>query len=83
MDELLGTLAKKYAVSPEEVLLRWAMDRGIVPVTTSSKEARLDSYLRAVTFQLTAGEVTEITELGQNMHFRAFWQGKFAADDRS
>lgn len=83
LDEQLSTLAQKYAVSPEEILLRWAMDRGIVPVTTSSKESRLNSYLRALTFQLTAEEVSNITELGQKMHFRAFWQDKFAADDRS
>ncbi|RJE19281.1 reductase [Aspergillus sclerotialis] len=83
LDELLSTLANKYAVSAEDILLRWAIDLGVVPVTTSSKEFRLNSYLRALSFKLTPQEVTEISEIGRKMHFRAFWQDKFAADDRS
>ena len=83
LDELLSTLADKYAVSAEEILLRWAIDLGVLPVTTSSKESRLNSYLRALSFKLTTQEVTGISEVGRKMHFRAFWQDKFAADDRS
>ena len=83
LDELLSILANKYAVSAEEILLRWAIDLGVVPVTTSSKESRLNNYLRASGFKLTPQEVTEISEAGQKMHFRAFWKEKFAADDRT
>lgn len=83
LDGLLSALAKKYAVSEAEILLRWSINRGDVTITTSSKESRLVSYLQALTFELTPREINEISELGQQKHFRAFWQDKFAADDRS
>lgn len=83
LDEFLSTLANKYAVTVEQILLRWSIDRGCVPITTSSKEARLRGYLQSLTFELTREEVKKITDLGHQKHFRAFWQGKFAADDRS
>ncbi|KAF7719206.1 Uncharacterized protein PECH_008264 [Penicillium ucsense] len=83
LDELLAGLAKKYAVSAGEILLRWCLDQGVVSITTSSKESRLVSYLRALTFQLTPKEIQNISELGQTHHYRAFWKDKFAEDDRS
>jgi len=82
LDPLLSDLAKKYAVSESEILLRWSLDRGCVAITTSGKETRLASYLRALTFQLTPKEVKEISSLGQQKHYRAFWQEKYAEDDR-
>lgn len=79
----LSGLAQKYAVSESEILLRWSLDRGCVAITTSSKESRLASYLRTLTFTLTPEEVTEISRLGEQHHYRAFWGANFSADDRS
>lgn len=83
IDELLSTLARKYSATAEQILLRWVMDQGCVAITTSSKESRLGGYLEALKFELTPEEVRQVSELGQKKHFRAFWQGRFAADDRS
>ncbi|KAJ5984397.1 hypothetical protein N7481_006496 [Penicillium waksmanii] len=83
LDPLLSGLAKKYAVHESEILLRWTLDQGYVSITTSSKESRLAGYLRALTFKLTPEEIKEISELGQQKHYRAFWREKFADDDRS
>lgn len=83
VDSLVSSLALKYGVSDAEVLLRWAIDRGVVLITTSSKEERLSGYLRALSFKLTPSEVDEISQLGQQKHHRAFWLGEFKPDDRS
>ncbi|KAJ5090405.1 hypothetical protein N7532_009089 [Penicillium argentinense] len=83
LDPLLSSLAEKYGVNESEILLRWTLDRGCVAITTSSKESRLASYLRALAFKLTPSEVDEISNLGQQRHYRAFWREKFASDDRS
>jgi diketogulonate reductase-like aldo/keto reductase len=83
LDAPLAALARKYAVAPGEICLRWALDQGVAVVTTSSKEQRLSDYLRATTFELTPAEVDEITEAGRRKHFRRFWTGKFAAEDGS
>lgn len=82
-DVILEKLAKKYYVSEGEIALRWAIDQGIVAITTSGKEQRLSDYLRAMAFKLTPKEVKEISEAGAEKHFRVFWNAKFAADDRS
>jgi diketogulonate reductase-like aldo/keto reductase len=77
-------LAEKYGVTDSDVGLRWALDQGIVTLTTSSKDARLIGYLeRLPKFKLTDEEVAEISTEGNKNHFRAFWKNKFAADDRS
>ncbi|CAG8944907.1 unnamed protein product [Penicillium salamii] len=83
LDPLLSSLATKYGVDESEILLRWNLDRGCIAITTSSKETRMSSYLRCLAFKLTPQEVEEISTIGEQHHFRAFWTDKFAADDRS
>ena len=83
LDPLLEKLASKYAVETGEILLRWAMDQNVVPVTTSSKEQRLSDYLRAFTFRLNPKELEEISEVGASHHARGFWTHKFDANDKS
>ena len=70
-------------VDAGEILLRWCIDQGVVPVTTSAKEQRMSDYLRAITFKLTPVEVDEISKAGNEHHYRAFWTHKFEADDRT
>jgi diketogulonate reductase-like aldo/keto reductase len=83
VDEYVGQLAKKYAVSENEIYLRWCIDQDVVPITTSSKEQRLSDYLRAATFKLTPVEIKEINQLGDQKHYRANWNRKFEDGDRT
>lgn len=82
-DALLASLAKKYYVSEGEICLRWCIDQGVAAITTSSKEGRLSDYLRAMTFSLTPKEVKELSDLGSEKHYRAFWQKKFEEKDKA
>lgn len=82
LDETYKQFAKKYGVSEGEIALRWAIDQGIVTLTTSDKEERLKNYLKVAEFKLTPKEVETIAELGKEKHFRAFWTNKFAAVDK-
>lgn len=81
LTDYLEKLAKKYLVSPNEILLRWCMDQDVVVITTTSKEQRMSDYLRALTFKLTPGEIDEISTVGNKFHYRAFWSHKFNKDD--
>jgi diketogulonate reductase-like aldo/keto reductase len=83
VDAVVESLAKKYAVNPGEILLRWVIDQNILPITTSSKEQRLSDALRVFTFKLTPKEVEEISSLGREKHHRAFWNHIFDASDHS
>lgn len=80
LEALLGRLAAQYRVSPGEVLLRWCIDQGVVPITTTSREGRMKDYLRVATFTLTPAEVQEIAKAGQGVHHRAFWSSRFNGD---
>lgn len=46
------------------------MQMGVVAVTTSGKRERLAGYLEAASFELSQGEVDEITKVGKTKHFR-------------
>ena len=83
LDDYFAALSKKYAVSAGEISLRWCIDQDVVPITTSSKEQRLSDYLRVATFKLTPKEIQEINNIGQQKHFRGFWQKKFEDSDRT
>jgi diketogulonate reductase-like aldo/keto reductase len=74
VDAKVAELAAKYNVTEGEILLRWSLDRGDVSVTTSSKESRLQVFLRVLTFQLTPEEVEEISQIGGGRHYRVFWR---------
>jgi diketogulonate reductase-like aldo/keto reductase len=83
VDGLSAELAKKYGVTEGDIALRWCIDQGIVTITTSSSEQRLQSYLAKLpSFKLTPKEIESIGELGQQKHFRGFWKQCIAADDR-
>jgi len=70
-------------VTEGEIALRWCIDQGIVALTTSSNKQRLQSYASKVpSFKLTPKEIGEISELGNQKHYRGFWTRSFAADDR-
>lgn len=73
LDPVYERLAKKYAVTPGEIALRWVIDQGVVALTTSSTETRLKQYLKIETFKLTEEEVSEISEVGLKKNFRGFW----------
>jgi diketogulonate reductase-like aldo/keto reductase len=83
LDPILDSLAKKYAVNPGEVLLRWVIDQGVVPVTTSSQEQRMSDMLRVFTFKLTPKEIEQISEVGNSHHHREFWGHIIDKNDRA
>lgn len=83
LDDYFAALEKKYAVGAGEISLRWCIDQDIVPISTSSKEQRLSDYLRVATFKLTPKEIQEINKIGEQKHFRGFWQKKFEDSDRT
>lgn len=83
VDEYWTKLAAKYGVSESEVGLRWCIDQGLVALTTSGNELRLQRYLTKIPkFKLTPKEVEDIQKAGNEKHFRGFWKDIFGPDDR-
>ncbi|KAI1764331.1 aldo/keto reductase [Hypoxylon sp. FL1150] len=83
VDNIYAALARKYGVSMSEVALRWVIDQGIVAVTTSNSEQRLQGYQRNLPqFKLTPSEIQEISSLGNQKHYRGFFNDIYGPDDR-
>lgn len=82
VDSEYEELAEKYNVTEGDVALRWTLDQGVVAITTSSKEERLQQYLAKLpSFHLTEEEVKAISDLGFKKHYRGFWRDQYADDD--
>ncbi|KAK0651348.1 alpha-keto ester reductase-like protein [Cercophora newfieldiana] len=82
VDPVYEKLARKYGVEPGLIGLRWCLDQGIVAVTTSGSEQRLQAYQRGLpSFKLTPREAEEISEAGKGMNYRGFWAHRIAKDD--
>ncbi len=62
-EPLLVTLGKKYGKSPAQIVIRWAVDRGIATIPRSSNPDRLAQNLDVLDFALTAAEVAAISAL--------------------
>ena len=69
---VLPQLARKYYVSPAEILLRWCLDFDIVPITTNSDYQRMSDYIRVLAFRLTPRELDELTDVGRDFVFRRY-----------
>lgn len=72
--EYVKELSEKYFKSEAQIILRWVSKRGVLPVTTSSKPQRISDAQNLFSFDLTAEEVDEITELGlAHEPLRLYW----------
>ncbi|PMD38662.1 Aldo/keto reductase [Hyaloscypha variabilis F] len=83
LDGVLKRIAGGHGVAENAVLIRWQIERGVVPITTSGREERIREYLEGVGLRLRGEEVEEISRVGATYHFRASQVGRFEKDDRS
>ncbi|VVT46887.1 uncharacterized protein SAPINGB_P001437 [Magnusiomyces paraingens] len=69
---ILDRLAAKYHKTPAQISLRWTVQNGILPVTTTSRPERVAGPLHIFDFELTSAEVAEISQVGQSFAYRKF-----------
>lgn len=82
LTEYLESVGKKYNKNASQVLLRWTIQRGVLPVTTSAKEERIAQFLALFDFELTSDEVEKITTLGaSHPTLRQYWGNEFSKYD--
>lgn len=83
LDQPLAGIAAKHGLTENAVLIKWQIDRKILPVTTTTNPNRLSEYMAALDLKLTDDEMEEITQIGLSHHFRAWYPHLFDSDDRS
>ncbi|ODQ79068.1 hypothetical protein BABINDRAFT_8677 [Babjeviella inositovora NRRL Y-12698] len=77
LNETLDKIGAKYQKNNAQVLLRYVMEKGHLPITTSSKAERFKEAMEIHSFELSKEDVALISEEGAKHHFRAFF-----ADER-
>ncbi|UWP58393.1 aldo/keto reductase [Ruminococcus gauvreauii] len=73
-NELLNHLAEKYGVSLAQIILRWHIERGLVPVVKTSSEKRVKENTDIFSFALSEEDRDAIT--GLDSHFKIFLESR-------
>lgn len=81
MVELLPKLAAKYGKTDSQILLRYTLQKGILPITTSSKAERITQTLDIYNFELEQEDLELISKVGASYKFRGFFDKLFAEFD--
>ncbi|KAF7999354.1 hypothetical protein HF325_006030 [Metschnikowia pulcherrima] len=83
LHEYLEKLANSNKKTPEQVLLRWVLQRGVLPVTTSANETRIAQFLDIFDFELSASEVQQISQIGEKLPtLRQYWLPEYSKYDK-
>jgi hypothetical protein len=86
--QVVQSVADKYTKTAAQVLLRWACQRGTVPITTTRSASRLQEYLDAAgpgcDWTLDDDSMDSISSAGAEVPARTFWTWVpgFLADPR-
>lgn len=62
----LNDMAVKYKKSVGQIVLRWQLDTGVIPIFTSTKRTRVQEYADIFNFELTDEEIRAVTSLNIN-----------------
>ncbi|CUM66084.1 uncharacterized protein PRCAT00003738001 [Priceomyces carsonii] len=81
LDDTLKNLSKKYSKSEGQILLRWVLQRNILPITTSGNEERRKQFIDIFDFKLTTEEENEITKIGSKKVLRQYWTKEYSKFD--
>lgn len=75
LDPVLEELSQKYQQSTSVILLKYTSQKGVVPITTTSKLERMNDYLSAFAeggFQLSPEDIQRIEEVGKTQYKRKY-----------
>ncbi|MCX6015594.1 MAG: aldo/keto reductase, partial [Chloroflexales bacterium] len=62
-DATLGVIAQKYGKTPAQIVLRWNIELGLVPIPKSANPTRLVQNFEIFDFGLTLAEIAAISAL--------------------
>ncbi|KAI5635089.1 aldo/keto reductase family domain-containing protein [Phthorimaea operculella] len=75
-DPVFVRLSKKYKKTPAQIVLRWLIDRDVIPVPKTVSVKRLIENIDVFDFKLTEDEIEEISAFDTNTRYTlpSFWQ---------
>ena len=70
-DETINNLAKKYGKSGPQLLLRWSMQHGAIPISKSVHKERIEENIKVFNFELSEEDMKTLDGLNENLHLRS------------
>lgn len=64
-NELILGLAEKYKKTIAQIILRWHVQRGIIPIPKSSNEGRVKENLSVFDFEISSDDINIINSLNE------------------
>ncbi|KAK9472096.1 NADP-dependent oxidoreductase domain-containing protein [Dipodascopsis tothii] len=77
LDPVLAKLAAKYGKTESQIVLKWVVARGVIPITTSAKPTRQAESLDLDGFELDPADVDEISTVGAQKHVRCYFTAEY------
>lgn len=71
--ELITRLSTEYHRDPGQILLRWSLQKGFVPLPKSTTSSRIHSNAQLYDFELTEEEMTSLDNLDQGKAGSVSW----------
>lgn len=69
-NRIIGSLAEKYGKSRTQIIIRWHIENGVIPVPRSMNENRMVHNFNVFDFSLTSDEVAAIDSININSRLR-------------
>jgi diketogulonate reductase-like aldo/keto reductase len=70
-DSVLAEIAQKHGKTPAQIMLRWCIEQGTVPLPKSTTPARIVQNVDVFDFKLSKQDMTQLAALNKNM--RTCW----------
>ncbi|MDH4222862.1 MAG: aldo/keto reductase [candidate division Zixibacteria bacterium] len=67
-DPKLKSSASKYCRTPAQILIRWALQKGVVVIPKSSKKERIKENAEVFDFSITPEDMKVLDSFNQNLH---------------
>ncbi|PPQ98775.1 hypothetical protein CVT24_003333 [Panaeolus cyanescens] len=80
-DEIFTRLAQKYNKEPAQILLRWSLQRGFVPLPKSATPSRILSNTKLYDFELSSEDIEALDSLDKGKDGAISWNPMSSTSD--
>lgn len=76
LQDYLNELAEQYGVSPSQIAVAWALEKGTIPIAGVTQQKQVYELTKTFDVHLTPQEVAKLTNIGKeiNIKTKGFWE---------
>ena len=67
-DKIISSLAQKYSKSNAQILIRWSLQHGCLPIPKSVHKERIEENINVFDFELSSDDMKNLDSLNENIH---------------